>query len=215
MPGVITLDNSSDSICYLCTKDKRLAKVINTIGPISYSVHDDKYTFLIHEIIEQMLSIKAGQTIYRKLEDLCEGEITPQRIILLSDEEIKSTGTSWAKVSYIRSLTEAIISRQLNLDDIESMTDDDVIKILTSIRGIGPWSAKMYLIFALNRPDVLPYEDVAFLQGFCWLYKTDDRSKKTVISKCKKWSPYASIAARYMYKAVDLGLTKTEFHLFK
>ena len=90
-----------------------------------------------------------------------------------------------------------------------------MIRILTSVHGIGTWTAKMYLMFVLNRQDVLPFEDVAFLQGYGWAYKTDDFSPAAVQKKCKKWKPYSSIAARYMYKALDRGLTKEEFHLFK
>lgn len=73
----------------------------------------------------------------------------------------------------------------------------------------------MYLIFVLNRQNVLPVEDVAFLQSYKWLYKTDDTSKDSVMKKCKKLSPYSSIAARYLYRALDTGLTKNEFHLYK
>ena len=95
------------------------------------------------------------------------------------------------------------------------MDDPDVIKMLTSIKGIGNWSAKMYLIFALNRQDILPFEDMAFLQTYQWMYKTSDCKPASVSAKCKKWRPYSSIAARYMYRALDMGLTKEEFHLYK
>ena len=95
------------------------------------------------------------------------------------------------------------------------MDDKQAIKELTKISGVGNWTAKMFLIFVLNRSDILPYEDVAFLQGYGWLYKTNDFSKASVEKKCKKWKPYSSIAARYMYKALDGGHTKEEFHLFK
>ncbi len=73
----------------------------------------------------------------------------------------------------------------------------------------------MYLIFVLDRPDILPTEDVAFLQAYEWLYKTKDRSKESVEKRCKKWKPYSSVAARYLYRALDSGLTKEEFHLYK
>lgn len=86
---------------------------------------------------------------------------------------------------------------------------------LTRIRGIGTWTAKMYLLFVLQRSDVLPVEDVAFLQGYKRLYRTDDVSKESIIKKCKKWKPYSSIAARYLYRAVDTGLIKSQFHLYK
>ena len=118
-------------------------------------------------------------------------------------------------MKYIRGLTNAVESGDLDFKKLETMNDDEVINELTSLHGIGTWTAKMYLIFALNRQDVLPYEDVAFLQGYEWLYKTKDRSKAAVEKKCKKWKPYSSIAARYLYRALDSGLTKNEFHLYK
>lgn len=215
MPNMITLDHDTKSIQYLCKKDKRLAKVISTIGPITYQPHSDSYSFLIHEIIEQMLSVKAGAKIYGRLEELCGGKICVPAIKQLSDEQIRGIGTASSKVKYIRGLTDAVESGYLDFKKLETMNDDEVISKLTSLHGIGTWTAKMYLIFALNRQDILPYEDVAFLQGYEWLYKTKDRSKVAVEKKCKKWRPYSSIAARYLYRALDSGLTKNEFHLYK
>lgn len=107
------------------------------------------------------------------------------------------------------------MSQDLILSDLAQLSDIEVIKKLTKYRGIGNWTAKMYLIFVLDRQDILPYEDGAFLQAYKWLYKTDDISPKSVEKKCRKWKPYSSVAARYMYRALYLGLTKEEFHLFK
>jgi DNA-3-methyladenine glycosylase II len=97
MPNDITLNEQSEAIQYLCKKDKRLAKVISMVGPITYETHDEPFAFLIHEIIEQMLSIKAGAKIYGRLEELCNGSITPKNISLLSDEQIKSIGISYLR----------------------------------------------------------------------------------------------------------------------
>lgn len=215
MPNIIKLDMDTPSIQYLCRKDKRLAKVISMVGPITYETYKDSYAFLIHEIIEQMLSVKAGAKIYERLEDLCGGNISVETVNRLSDEQIKSIGTSASKAKYIRGLTDAIESGYLNFAELETMNDADVMAKLTSLRGIGDWTAKMYLIFALNRQNILPYEDVAFLQAYEWMYKTNDRSRTAVEKKCKKWNPYSSIAARYLYRALDAGLTKDEFHLYK
>lgn len=216
MPNVVTLDMNTLSVQYLCKKDKRLAKVISMIGPISYVPHDeDTYAFLVHEIIEQMLSVKAGQKIYDRLEELCGGEISPNQISALTDEQIRSTGTSNAKVEYIRSITNAITNGTLDFSIIQSLSDEEVISILTKIRGIGKWTAKMYLMFVLDRQDVLPVEDGAFLQVYRWMYKTHDCNEKAVTAKCKKWKPYSSIASRFCYRALDAGMTKEEFHLFK
>ncbi len=211
----VSLNPSTTSIQHLCRVDKRIAKVISMIGEIEYLPHIDGYSFLIHEIIEQMLSIKAGKKIYDRLSVLCNNRITPEIIAELSDEQLKSCGTSSAKVEYIKIVTQAIVSQDLILSDLAQLSDIEVIKKLTKYRGIGNWTAKMYLIFVLDRQDILPYEDGAFLQAYKWLYKTDDISPKSVEKKCRKWKPYSSVAARYMYRALDLGLTKEEFHLFK
>lgn len=215
MSKTITLNTESKAIQYLCKKDKRLAKIISMIGPISYCPHEDGYAFLVHEIIEQMLSIKAGSKIYARLEDLCNGKISVESINSLTDEQIRSIGTSSSKVAYIRGVTEAVKSGIIDFSAFPLMDDKGVMKTLTSLKGIGNWTAKMYLIFVLDRPDILPTEDVAFLQAYEWLYKTKDRSKESVEKKCKKWKPYSSVAVRYLYRALDSGLTKEEFHLYK
>lgn len=216
MPNVVTLDMDTPSVQYLCKKDKRLAKVISMVGPISYVPHDeDTYAFLIHEIIEQMLSVKAGQKIYDRLENLCGGHVSPEKINMLSDDEIRTIGTSSSKVKCIRNVTDAVISGDLDFEMLDTLSDEEVILSLTKLHGIGKWTAKMFLMFVLERPDILPAEDGAFLQTYRWAYKTDDCSEKSVYKKCKKWSPYSSIASRFFYRALDAGMTKEEFHLYK
>lgn len=213
--GTVQLNLNTPSIQHICKVDKRIAKVISMVGDLEYVPHSDGYAFLIHEIIEQMLSIKAGKKIYQRLSALCDDIITPTKIVGLSDEQIKSCGTSKSKAEYIKVITQAIVSKDLILPDLTQLSDLEVIKELTKYKGIGNWTAKMYLIFVLDRKDVLPYEDVAFLQVYKWLYKTEDISPKAIQKKCQKWKPYSSIAARYMYRALDLGFTKNEFRLFK
>ena len=215
MRNAITLSDESPSVVFLKNRDKRLARVIDMVGTITYTPYEDGYTFLIHEVIEQMLSIKAASKIYARLVESCNGVINPDSIASLTDDQLKGIGTSNAKVEYIKSITNAIQNGDLDLDILSSLHDEAVTKKLMSIRGIGTWTAKMYLIFVLDRKDILPFEDGAFLQSYRWLYKTTDISKESIIKKCSKWKPYSSIAARYMYKALDLGYTKNEFHLYK
>ena len=211
----VTLDESTESIQYLCKRDKRLAKAIKMIGPITYQIHEDAYGFLIHEIIEQMLSTKVSRKMYERLLNLCKGQITTSAIDRLTDDQIRGIGVSNSKVTYIRNLTYSIMEGTLRLEEMDDLPDLEVMDALCSVKGIGNWTAKMYLIFVLDRQDVLPFEDFAFLQGYKWLYKTEDISRKSIEKRCSKWKPYSSIAARYMYKALDLGYTKNEFHLFK
>jgi len=215
MSEIIRLDINTDSIKYLCTKDKRLAKVISMVGTITYEPYKDSYRFLIKTIIGQMLSNKVADIISERLEVLCNGTINPNIISNLSNDDIRSIGISKSKVSYIRNLTEEIKSGNIDLSEFPCLPDKEIINKLTSIRGIGHWTAKMYLLFVLDRQDILPYEDIAFLQGYKWVYKTDNYTPAAVSAKCKKWKPYSSIAARYLYRALDSGLTKEGFHLYK
>jgi DNA-3-methyladenine glycosylase II len=216
MPDIVMLNDESEAIQYLRKKDKRLAKVISMVGDISYQPHsEDPYAFIVHEIIEQMLSIKAGAKIYGRLVDLCGGEITPEKVGSLSEDEIRTIGTSSSKARYIKGITEEVLAGRLVFEEIAEMSDEQAYKKLLSLKGIGSWTVKMYLIFVLDTQDILPIEDVAFLQSYKWMYKTDDVSKEVVMKKCKKWSPYSSIAARYLYRALDMGFTKEEFHLYK
>lgn len=215
MSEVITLDFNSEPVKYLCQRDKRLAKVISLVGTITYTPHGNSYRFLIKTILGQMLSNKVANIIYQRLEELCNGSITTVAINNLTDAQLKSIGTSNSKVAYIRDLTTTVESEKVDFEAFSKMSDVEIIKKLTAIHGIGKWSAKMYLIFVLNRQDVLPFEDIAFLQGYGWAYKTNDYVPAVVSAKCKKWKPYSSIAARFLYRALDNGLTKEEFHLYK
>ncbi len=215
MNNIITLTSICNSIQHLCKKDKRLAKVIGMVGDISYEPYDDPFKFLVHEIIEQMLSVKAGRKIYSRLEEMCNGAITPETINKFSADEIQAIGTSSAKAHYIKNLAKSVVNRELVFETLENLPDKEVINELTKLRGVGEWTSHMYLIFVLDRQDILPTTDVAFLQVYEWLYKTEERSKTSIEKKCKKWKPYSSIAARYFYHALDEGYTKEAFHLFK
>ena len=215
MANLHTLNKQHPAVQYLCKKDKRLAKLIDMVGDIEYRTQADCFSRLVRSIINQMLSNKAAYVIGGRVAALCGGSITPENLLKLDREHLRGAGLSYTKADNILGIAKAATDGSLDLTTFPNMTDEEVIKELTRLRGIGTWSAKMYLIFTLNRMDVLPYEDSAFLQTYAWLYKTDDLSAAAVSRKCKKWKPYSSIAARYFYYALDMGLTKKEFHLFR
>lgn len=210
---VISTDD--DSIRYLSSKDKRLSKVIDAIGNIECNIHADSFEFVVGEIVGQMLSNKVADVITDRLRKLCDGNIDVDTIHKLSVEELRNIGISKAKSQYILNFTEAVRSGHIDFEELKNMPDEKVMKSLMSVHGIGSWTSKMYLIFVLQRPDVLPYEDGAFLQAYKWLYKPKDMSREAIIKKCKKWQPYSSIAARYLYRALDTGMTKQEFNIKK
>ncbi len=209
------LNKEHTAVKYLCAKDKRFAKLVDMVGEIEYRIQPDCFTRLVFSIINQMLSNKAAHAIGGRFAVLCNGCVTPENLLKLNRDQLRGAGLSYTKADNILGIAKAATDGSLVFSDFSNMTDEEVINELTRLRGIGIWSAKMFLIFTLDRKDVLPYEDVAFLQTYAWLYKTDDLRPLTIIKRCKKWKPFSSIAARYFYYAQDMGLTKEEFHLFK
>lgn len=207
-----------DAIEHLRKADKRLSKVIDKIGTLeyhSYNDSDDGFVFLVREIIGQMISAKVKKVIYKRLVDLCRDNIvSPNNLLTLSLDDLRGIGLSRSKSEYLLNLASLVNEGGLHFASIAKMPDEYVIERLTSIRGIGNWTAKMYLIFFLQRENVLPYEDGAFLQSYRWLYETSRVDKTSISKKCRKWQPYTSIGARYLYKALDMGLTKQPIKQF-
>ncbi len=203
------------SVQYLISKDKRLARVIEAIGDIECNIHDDPFEFIVGEIIGQMLSNAVADVITNRLIGICNGKISVDSILRLKVADLRSIGISNAKAQYIFNFANAVNAGEIDFEALREETDTNAMKRLMQIHGIGSWTSKMYLIFVLQRSDILPYEDGAFLQAYKWLYKTADAKPEDIKRKCKKWKPYSSIAARYLYRALDMGMTKQEFHLYK
>lgn len=196
---------------HLKSADSRLGKVIDAIGELqisSYNHSNDEFLFLVREIVGQMISSGVKRVILHRLQDLCNNDICPETLNILTVEQLRGIGLSNAKSGYILNLATLVSSKSIDFERINSLNDEDVTKELVKIRGIGKWTAKMYLIFYLQRENVLPYEDGAFLQAYKWLYNTKIVTPESISRKCRKWKPYQSIGARYMYQALDRGLTK-------
>ena len=204
-------------ISYLKARDKRLAKVIEHIGvlrPSTYNSSNDSFLFLTREIVGQMISASVKKVILSRLDVLCHNKITAETIRELTIEQLRNIGLSKAKSVYILNLAQIVIREEIDFDGLAELSDDKVLETLMSIKGIGSWTAKMYLLFFLQREDVLPYEDGAFLQAYKWLYNTTVIRPESIKRKCKRWKPYTSIGARYMYRALDTGLTKVPIKEF-
>jgi DNA-3-methyladenine glycosylase II len=204
----IRITEKSDSVRHLSSVDGKMKSLIRSIGAIEYHCDFDSYEFLVKTIIGQMLSNKAADVITQRFEKICGGVVTPQAVSGLSVADLRGVGLSNSKAGFILQLTENVLSEKLNFSIFEAMSDAEVLKALTALNGIGPWSAKMYLIFMLCREDVLPYEDGAFLQAYSWLYPMVGQKPSEIAAACAHWCPYSSIAARYLYKALDMGMTK-------
>lgn len=205
---LITHRLDSPEIQALCEADASLALVIRHYGDLSYTLHPDPFAHTVENIIGQMLSSKAADAIAARLYKLCGGELTPVAILRLDTLSLRGIGLSGQKSEYIMLMAALLQNKPDFFDALVHLPDEEVIKKLTALRGLGPWSAKMYLIFVLNRLDVLPYEDGAFLQAYKWLYATEDVKLPSIIKRCEMWKPYSSLAARYLYRALDSGLTR-------
>ena len=201
-------------IQYLAPRDYRLLRVIETVGDIDAYKPDDPFVFLVYEIIGQMLSDKVRDVLIGRFNNLLGGEITPERVLNVDIKEMSMCGMSLRKCTSIKELANSVLCGDINLNTMEQLTDDEVTAVLTKIKGIGQWTSKMFLLFYLQRKDILPVEDAAFMQAFKWLYGYKNPSVETVKKRCSKWSPYSSVAARYMYRALDTGLTKIPIHVF-
>ena len=201
------LTAESPAVRYLCERDERLSHLIAVMGQVEcLPPEESPFAFLVHEIAEQMLSVKAAERIFSRISSLCPDGVTHHSIARISFEQLRSCGVSARKASAILSLADSVCSGEVDLTSLEAMSDHDVMANLTSLRGIGSWTAKMYLIFVLDREDVLPFEDGAFLQSYRWLYETSDCSRRAVEAKCAPWKPHSSTAARFLYHALDTGL---------
>ena len=200
---------SSPEVLHLIKNDPALSTAIERVGDLSYTLYDEPYSFMVNTIIGQMLSNKVADVLSARMLALCGGSVSPAAVAALSEAELRGIGISSAKVKYISGLTAHIISEPDFFEVLSGLPDDELLKQMIKLHGVGSWSAKMFMIFVLNRPDVLPYEDGAFLQSYKWLYETQDTATASIKSRCSAWKPYSSIAARFLYRALDSGLTKT------
>jgi DNA-3-methyladenine glycosylase II len=173
----------------------------------------DPYSSIIETIIGQMLSNKVTYVFVDRLNKMClTGKIDPDSIRKLSVENLRSIGISRSKAQCIIEFTNEYNKNDYTRQKLSLFSDEEIIKKITSIKGLGNWSAKMFLLFVMDRENILPYEDMAFLQAFVWYNELQSIPKTNEIKIiCKKWEPYTSIAARYLYKALDNGLTKRSF----
>ena len=206
-----SITSEDERIVYLKKRDNRLSVVIDLIGDIECHIHTDGYAFIVEEIVGQMLSNKVADVITERLYNLCGGTISVESVSSLAVEDLRGIGLSKAKSEYILCFNNAIKNGELDLSALEGLPDEEVMRQMMKVRGIGSWTSKMYLLFVLRRENVIPYEDGAFMAAYKWMYNTKKLSPEDVKKRCKRWSPYISTGARYLYRALDAGLTKKPF----
>ena len=192
----------SEALTHL-SKDPVLRKLIKKYPPFDWPKTGDIFTDLVESVINQQLSLASAASIYARFKKLFKNSITPKNTLKLSLDQLKGVGLSGQKSTYIQNVATAIISKDLDVNKLNIATDQEVIDQLTSIKGIGPWSAHMILMFTLNRPNVFPVGDLGIRTAISRLYKLDRENQKAMIIIAEKWSPYRTLASRYLWQSLD------------
>lgn len=185
-------------INYLKRKDKRLAEVIDAIGHIERRLDANLFASVVRHIVGQQISSKAQATIWARMEAQL-APLSPQTINAASVEQVQSLGMSLRKAEYIKDFARKVVSGEFNLQAVEQMTDEEAITALSSLKGIGRWTAEMILLFCLQRPDILSFDDLAIQRGLRMLYHHRKITRELFAKYQKRYSPYGSTAALYLW----------------
>lgn len=190
---------------HLLKNDPRLAVVIKQITLPKWHPPESYFIDLVESIISQQLSIKASDTIYGRFKKLFPKEkITPELVLDLPVETVRGVGISYQKVSYIKDLAKHVLESGLAFEQFDIMTDEEIIVELVKVRGIGRWSAEMFLM-SIGRPNVFSYGDLGIRNAMKKLYDLDhEPTKEEAEEIAKKWRPYATVACRYLWKSLEL-----------
>src|SRR5262245_49238230 len=201
--------NHRRSVTYLKRIDPTLARVIETVGACRMQLRADgtHYHALARAIVFQQLSGKAAGTIFGRFNALYSGGVAePEAVLATTEEALRSVGLSRQKIGYVRDLSEKVVSGALPLDAVEAMNDDDLIAHLVQVKGIGRWTAQMFLMFRLGRPDVLPELDLGIQNAIKRAYRLRQRPTPKQVKRIgAKWSPHSSVACWYLWRSLENG----------
>ena len=197
-------DRLEEAVAHLSVADQRLAEVILRIGPCGLRRRPGGFPRLFRSILGQQLSIKAAATIHGRIVAACGDTVTPERVLALPEKSFAQAGVSRQKARYLRGLAEIARDDPKFFDRLPRLADEAAIERLTSILGVGRWTAEMYLIFCLGRLDVLPLGDVSIHSAAADVHGLRRRVlPKRLMRLAKPWRPYRSVAVWYLYEHLD------------
>jgi DNA-3-methyladenine glycosylase II len=193
------------AINHLKKSDPVLAAIIERIGPFRMQYGDPTFHTLAESILYQQLNGKAAETIFNRFTAVAGDPLTPQGILKLSDAQMRGVGLSRQKTAYLRDLSEKTKAGLLEFERMTDMSEEEVIAHLTQVKGVGVWTAHMFLMFTLRRPDILPTGDYGVQAAIKKHYKKRKWPKPAVMLKiAKPWVPYRSIASWYLWRSLDI-----------
>ena len=190
----------------LSRRDPVMKALVRRHGPcgLAQAQHGDPFRALVHAIIAQQLSSKAAATIERRFDALFDAAPDPAAVAALPDDRLRAVGLSGQKLRYIRDLCTHVGSGSLRLDTLETLPDGDVVAALTQVKGIGRWTAEMFLIFRLERPDVLPLGDLGIVNAVKRAYRLRTvPTAERLMRLGEPWRPYRSVACWYLWASLD------------
>jgi len=199
------------AVAHLEAADPRLAAIIERVGPFRMELKDSRSLFgaLAEAIVYQQLSNKAAATIYGRVEALypdAPDGFTPRHILKTTDETLRGCGLSRAKVLAVQDLARRVEGGELpTLDEAQAIPDAELIERLVTVRGIGRWSAEMFLMFRLGRPDILPLDDYSLRKAYAKAFRKRILPSPKALEKAgEKWRPYRTVASWYLWRVLDL-----------
>ena len=188
----------------LSKKDFVLKKIIKKYNKGFLTTRNNPFFSLCRTIVGQQISTKAADSIWAKFEKKCKGNIKPKTILKISSRSLKSAGLSRQKISYLKNIAKAFASKSFDLNKLKKMNDIDAINYITKLKGLGVWSAEMFLMFNLNRPNIFPVKDIGLLRAISKNYKTNYPPSKKFLEKISKTHDgYRTIFTWYMWRSID------------
>ena len=185
-------------VSYLRQKDKRLCEVIDRIGHIDRTVDLDLFSSVAHHIIGQQISTKAQTTIWQRMQDAL-GTVNAETLLAAGVPKLQGLGMTFRKAEYITDFAKKVHAGAFDLDAVEHMSDEEAIRELSSLKGIGVWTAEMILLFCLQRPDIFSFDDLAIQRGLRMVYHHREISRERFEKYRRRFSPYCSVASLYFW----------------
>jgi DNA-3-methyladenine glycosylase II len=186
-------------------RDPRLKPILDAHGVIKFKPEGEPFESLVESILSQQLAGAAASAIIKRVRALFpDGELEAKRVNRIDARKLRAAGVSPQKLSYLKDLSARVVEGRLVLEALESMSDDEIIEVLDEVKGIGPWTVHMFLIFTLGRPNVLPVDDYGIRMSVQRVYGLPQLPKKAEIEKlAEKWHPYSTVASLYLWRAKD------------
>lgn len=194
---------NSKEVQYLIKQDERLKDLFLKLDEVIVNIDDDYFESLVGTIVAQQLSGKVARVIYQRVKALFDQEITPNKILSTDDESLRNVGLSYQKIKYLKSLSECYLDQTIDLLHLDTMNDQEIVDMLTKIKGIGIWSAQMFLMFSLGREDVYSVLDLGLRNAVKKLLDTPELTNDEIETISENWKPYRSIVSHYLWHASD------------